>query len=322
MNMKAVELGNRSPIEKTRQKSAWRRLQKYKFYYLLILPGLLYFIIWHYIPMFGIVIAFKDIAPFEGIKGIVEGDWVGFKHFVKFFSSHYFWNILGNTLAISLYKLVFGFPAPILLALVLNELKGMAYKRVAQTVVYLPHFISWVIVSGMAFSIFSSSDGVINILLKNMGIEAIPFLTSPRWFRQTLIGIEIWKEAGWGTIIYLATLAGVDIEQYEAAYVDGATRLQRLLYITLPSISSTIAVLLILRTGNLMRAGFEQIYLLYNPMVYEVADVLETFAYRNGVMEGRISYATALGLLQSALSVVLVLSANKISRKISGQSLY
>jgi putative aldouronate transport system permease protein len=266
-----------------------------------------------------LILAFKDYKLSKGIWGSA---WVGLDNFKMLLDSPQFITSFKNSLILNFYRLVWGFPMPIVLALVLNEVRLIAYKRIAQTIVYLPHFISWVIIAGMAVNLFSASEGIVNIFLKNIGLDSIPFLNDPRYFRSTLIGIEVWKEVGWGTIIYLAALTAINPEQYEAAIVDGASRLQRILYITVPGITSTIAILLILRVGNLMRAGFEQIILLYNPMVYEVADVLETFAYRNGVLEGRYSYATALGLIQSVLSMVLVLSANRLSKKISGESLY
>lgn len=290
-----------------------------KWLYIFLLPAVIYFFIFLYYPTYGLVLAFKD---FNFSKGILGSPWAGLKHFEMLFGAEGFRVALKNSVVLSLIRLVCGFPAPIFLALLINELRNKMFKRFAQTVVYLPHFVSWVIISGMAMSLLSTSEGLVNNFIKNIGMEAVPFLDNIKYWRFTFVGIEIWKEAGWGTIIYLAALAGIDQEQYEAAFVDGATRLQRLMYITLPGITSTIAVLLILRIGNLLKTGFEQIFLLYNPLVYDVADVLETYAYRNGILEGRFSYSTAMGLFQAIISVLLVLGANRMSKRITGNSIY
>lgn len=284
-----------------------------------MVPAVLYFCIFLYYPTYGLVLAFKD---FRYDLGILGSPWVGLKHYAMLFESDSFMLAFKNTIVLNLLRLACGFPAPIILALLINEVRSNTYKKFSQTVVYLPHFISWVIVAGMAMNLLSSSEGLVNIFLKSLGLGAIQFLDSPQNWRFTFVGIEIWKEVGWGTVIYLSALAGIDTEQYEAAFVDGATRLQRLLYITIPSIASTVAVLLILRIGNILKSGFEPIFLMYNPLVYDVADVLETYAYRYGILEGRFSYSTAMGLLQAVLSVILVLSANKLSNRISGHSIY
>lgn len=284
-----------------------------KWLYIFLIPGMLQIIIFDYIPMYGIIIAFKN---FSFVKGIWGSEWIGFKNFQYLFQSKDFFMILGNSLTFSILRLLWGFPAPILLALMLNEIGNVKYKRTIQTALYLPHFISWVVVAGMIINILSPTYGVINHSIKFFGGQAIPFLQKPEFFRTIVISAEIWKGAGWGTIIYLAAMAGIDSEMYEAALIDGASRIQRIVYITIPSIMSTVVVVLILRMGSVLRNGFEQIFLLYNPMVYDVADVFETYTYRVGIMEGRFSYSTAVGIFQSVVGLVLIYTSNKLAKKV------
>lgn len=286
-------------------------LQKNIHYYILLIPAVLYFIIFKYIPMAGIVIAFKNYMPFVGF---VKSPWVGLKHFEKLFTASNFWQLLGNTLTISVMKIVFGFPIPIILALLLNELKNAAFKRTVQTVIYLPHFISWVILSSIVFLILSPSTGVVNYIIKALGGEPIFFLANKQWFRPVIVITDIWKEMGWGTIVYLAAISGVNPEIYESARVDGANRWKQTIYITLPCIRSVIITLLILRLGRVMNVGFTQILLLYNEAVYEVADVLETFVYRVGITQGNFSFTTAVGLFNSTVALILVIVTNKIAK--------
>ncbi|NLY61158.1 MAG: sugar ABC transporter permease [Clostridiales bacterium] len=296
--------------------------KKYKMYYFLLIPGLLYLIIFHYIPMFGIIISFKDYQPFMGVKGIFTSQWVGFKHFQKFFNSYYFWDILGNTLTISLLKFIFGFPAPIVFALLLNEVRNKKFMKTVQTISYLPHFLSWVVVSGLLVTLLSTDNGLINIIREAMGRESIMFLGDPRYFRQVLVVSDIWKGIGWGSIVYLAAISGVDQEMYEAAYIDGANRWRRIWHITLPSISNIVVIMLIFNVGGLLNAGFEQIFLLYSPSVYSVADIIDTFVYREGLQSNNYSYATAVGLFKSLVSMFLLLLTNFIAKRLDQEGIW
>ncbi|WP_409341879.1 ABC transporter permease [Paenibacillus sp. MBLB4367] len=291
-----------------------RQFHRYKYYYVLLIPGLVYFILFHYIPMGGIIVAFKD---FKLAKGIFASDWAGLKWFQLLFEADDFWTALKNTIYISFYKLIFGFPFPILLAIMLNELLGSAFKRVIQTIIYFPHFLSWVVLGGIMFTLFSTKSGILSFI----GFDSSP-LMEPSSFRALLVGSEIWKEAGWGTIIYLAAIAGINPELYEAAKIDGATRFQAIRYITLPSIAGTIVILLILRTGQILNAGFDQVFILYNPMVYNVADILDTYVYRIGLSMGRYSLAAAAGLFKSAVGLLMLLFTNWLVRRLGGQGLW
>lgn len=288
--------------------------KKYKLYYLLILPGMLYYIIFHYIPMFGIVIAFKDISPFEGIRGIVTGDWVGFKHFIKFFNSIYFWDIMKNTLVISFYKLLFGFPAPIILALLLNEVRNKHFKKVVQTISYLPHFISMVIVAGLLTNMLSTQGGIINEIIKLFGKEPIFFLGDSRYFRSVLVTSGIWQGVGWGSIVYLAAISGIDTQLYEACIVDGGNKWAQIWHVTLPGIRNVIVLMLIMAIGGLLNAGFEQILLLYSPAVYDVSDIIDTYVYREGLINANYSFATAIGLFKSIIAMILMMGSNYIAK--------
>lgn len=297
-----------------RLRGKWRRnFQKYKYYYILLAPGLLYFLVFRYVPLMGVSIAFKDYRFVDGIWG---SPWVGLKWFENLFTASDFMNVLGNTLIISLYKLVFCFPAPLLLALLFNELRNQTFKRTVQTIVYLPHFISWVVISGLLVTLLSPSSGLISMF----GMETSP-LIDPGTFRGLLVVSEIWKETGWETVIYLAAITSIGAEMYEAAKIDGAGRLQQILYITLPALKGTIAVLLILRTGKILSAGFDQVYNLYSPIVYDVADIIDTYVYRIGLSMGRFSLAAAAGLFQSVVGFVLVLITNRVTKSLGEEGL-
>lgn len=292
-----------------------KQILKFKYIYLLILPGLLFLLIFKYLPMFGIIIAFKDYKPTMGIMGFFTAKWVGFKNFEILFNSIYFKEILTNTLVISLYKLIFGLPVPIFLAILINEVRQKWFKKTIQTVSYLPHFLSWVIVGGMMYELLSSTSGSINNIIKAYTGAPINFLTDPKIFRGVLVVSDIWKEMGWNSIIYLAALAGINVEMYEAGIIDGANRFQKLIYITIPSIMPTIVVVFTLALGRVLDAGFEQIFMLYSPQVYEVADIIDTYVYREGLVNARYGFATAVGLFKSVIALVLILSANKLSQK-------
>lgn len=290
-------------------------IQRNKLFYILIVPGLLYFIIFHYVPMFGIIIAFKDIAPFEGVKGIINGPWVGFKNFITFFQSYYFWNVLGNTVIISAYKILFGFPAPIILALLLNEVKNNKFKRMVQTISYLPHFISMVVLAGLVTSVLSVNGGIVNEIRKSLGQEAIFFLGSSKYFRTILVSSGIWQNIGWGSIIYLASISGIDHQLYEASIVDGANRWKQTWHITLPGMSNVIVIMFIFAVGSLLNAGFEQILLLYSPAVYEVSDIIDTYVYREGLISLRYSFASAVGLFKSLIAMILIIGTNYLAKR-------
>ncbi|MFM9329757.1 ABC transporter permease [Paenibacillus mesotrionivorans] len=305
------------------QNSKWstigKRLKRDKWLYLLITPGLLYFIIFKYVPLWGILLAFKNYQPF---LGFFKSDWVGLDHFTMFFQNIEFTMLLRNTLVLSLYSLVFSFPAPILLALLLNEVRLSWYKRSIQTLVYVPHFISMVIVASLTYILLTTEGGTINEFIFQLTGQKISFLTDPEWFRPLIILQTIWKECGWGTVIFLAALAGVDVEQYEAAIMDGANRWKQTWHITLPSIRSTIVILLILRMGNILDNGFEQIYLMMNALNREVAEVFDTYVYTVGITQGAFSYSTAVGLFKSVIGVTLVLGSNWLAKRFGESGLY
>ncbi|NIK68233.1 carbohydrate ABC transporter membrane protein 1 (CUT1 family) [Paenibacillus sp. BK033] len=295
------------------------RLKKDKWLYLLLTPGLLYFIIFKYVPMWGVLLAFKNYQPFLGFW---KSDWVGLEHFRVFFTNPEFFMLLRNTLVLSLYNLVFYFPAPIILALLLNELRLAFFKRIVQTLIYIPHFISLVIVASLTYVFLTTEGGVINEFLFKYTGAKIDFLASPEWFRPMIIMQTVWKETGFGTIIFLAALAGVDVEQYEAAITDGANRWRQLWHITLPSIRSTIIILLILRMGDVLDNGFEQIFLMLNPLNRESAEVFDTYVYMMGITQGAFSYSTAVGLFKAVVGVTLVLGANWLAKRFGQSGIY
>lgn len=286
--------------------------------YAMAIPIIAYFVLFHYMPMYGVIIAFKRFSPAKGFSG---SEWVGLTHFVSFFKSYYFWRLLRNTLLISLYSILWGFPAPVILALLINELRRAPFKRTVQSLTYIPHFVSQVVVAGMLIE-FCQKTGLFNDLRAFLGLERISMLQRPGLFRTIYVGSEIWQEVGWGTIIYLAALAAIDPQLYEAATIDGAGRWKSMLSVTLPSIMPTVVILLIMRIGKIMTIGHETIILLYNPLTYETADVISTFVYRKGLLEFNWSYATAVGLFNSVLNFGFLLSANAISRKVNQTSLW
>ena len=304
-------------------KRSWGRrlldnMRSHPWLYLMILPAIAYFAIFHYAPMYGVIIAFQDYKPLKGISGSA---WVGFKHFQTFVQGPFFWRLVRNTLSINIGMLLFGFPLPIIFALMLNEVRSTAFRKVVQTVTYMPHFVSSVVVCGLMV-IFCRSDGLLTNVLTFFGLPKTNLLTIESYFQPLYIGMNIWQELGWDSIIYFAALTSVDAALYEAARVDGAGRWRQMCHITLPGISSTIVILLILRIGNLMSLGWDRIILMYNDMVMETADVISTFVYRTGLVQVQYSYATAVGLLNSIINVILLVSANAVSRKISDSSLW
>lgn len=301
------------PARTGKAQSAFRALWRNKALYLLLLPCLAYYFIFCYTPMYGAVIAFKN---FSYRRGILGSPWVGLAHFRMLFSGE-FVRVIWNTLRISAIRLVFGFPFPIIVSILMNEVRSIRFKRSIQTCVYLPHFISWVVISGLMTNLLSIDNGAVNVLIKGLGFPPVPFLNSKQYFVGTLVVSMIWKGFGWNTIIYLAALTAVDPQLYESAIIDGANRWHRIWYITLPAISSTITVVLILRLGQMMEAGFEQIFVMYHPAVYSVSDIIDTFVYRVGLNEARFEIATAAGLFKSAVNLVLLISANTIARRVN-----
>jgi putative aldouronate transport system permease protein len=295
------------------------RMLQYRYMYLLALPGVLYFIIFKFVPMWGLLIAFKDYNPFSGFWG---SPWVGGKHFASLFSDNYFYVMLRNTFGINLIGLVFMFPLPIVLALMLNEVRHETFKRINQSVVYLPHFLSWVVVASMTFFILSTDVGIINKLITGTGRESVAFLTNPNYFWAMITAQNMWKEAGWGTIIFLAAMAGVDPQRYEAAVVDGASRWRQIWHITLPAIRPTIIILLILRLGHMVDVGFEQILLMQNPLVLSVSEVFDTYAYTHGILKGQISAGVTVGMFKGVVGLVLVLISNYVVKKMGHEGIY
>lgn len=293
-------------------------LKKNKELYLIALPVIAFYILFHYTPMYGAIIAFKNFNP---AKGILGSSWVGFKHFQDFFSTYYFWRLLKNTLTISITSLVVGFPAPIILALLINELRSRVFSRTVQTITYMPHFISTVVVCGMIVN-FTKDTGAITTFLSYFGFPKETMLNNPGMFVPVYVISGLWQEIGWGSIIYLAALTGIDQELYEAARIDGAGRWKQTLNITIPCLIPTIIILFILRMGNMLNVGFEKIILLYNPTIYETSDVISSFVYRKGLQEFSWSFSAAVGLFNSIINFTLVIASNWISRKAGETSLW
>ncbi|WP_204604351.1 ABC transporter permease [Cohnella boryungensis] len=304
---------------KSRGSELSRRLKRNKWLYVMIFPGILYFLIFKYAPMYGLVISFQDFKPYKGISG---SDWVGLKHFERLFAEPDFLQILSNTLILFGMNLVFFFPIPILLALLLNEVRAAAFKRTVQTLIYIPHFMSWVIIASISYVMLTMDGGIINELIAYFGFQKINFLLSSDWFRPMYILQVIWREAGWGTIIYLAAIASVDVEQYEAARIDGAGRFRQIWHITLPAIRSVIIVLLILKIGDVLELGFEHVYLLLNSMNRDVAEIIDTYVYTAGLRQGQYSYSAAIGFFKSFIGLALVMAANRLARKMGEDGVY
>ncbi|MFP4978513.1 ABC transporter permease [Paenibacillus sp. CN-4] len=309
----------RKELRRQKRSALIRDLVRDKWMYLMLLPGVLYFVIFKYVPMYGVTMAFQDYKPHLGFTG---SPWVGFKHFERFFSEPQFWTLFRNTLILALYNLIFFFPLPIILSLMLNELRRERFKRFVQTLIYIPHFVSWVVVVGIFYILFTTENGIINELLYQITGNRVPFLLESDWFRTMIVSQSIWKEVGWGTVIFLAALAGVDLQQYEAARIDGAGRWKQLWHITLPAIRSTIVILLILRLGNFLDTGFEQIFLMIAPTNREVGEVFDTYVYTKGMTQAQYSYSAAVGLFKSLIGLVLVLGSNWLAKKFGEEGVY
>lgn len=286
--------------------------------YLFLLPALIYFIVFHYVPMYGVLIAFKD---FVATKGIMGSPWVGFKHFERFFDSYQFWSLIKNTLGLSVTQLVVGFPLPIFLALMLNQIRSEKSKRFVQTVVYAPHFISVVVLAGMIY-VFFSNNGLINNMILMFGGDPISFMAKPEWFKPLYIASGVWQETGWAAIIYLAALAGVSPELHEAAIMDGANKWQRIFHVDIPAIMPTAVILLILSVGSIMNIGFEKAYLLQTPMNQPSAEIIPTYVYKMGLQQAQYSFAAAVGLFNAVINLILLVAVNKFAKRLSGTGLW
>lgn len=286
---------------------------------LMLLPAIIYYLVFHYFPLYGVLIAFKD---YRILDGVWDSPWAGFEYFKMAFSSIEFWRTFKNTLIISGLKLLVNFPAPIILALLLNEVRNKKLKSVMQTASYMPHFVSWVVLGGILMNFLSPSTGPVNAILKLLGMEPIYFLGSVDWFRPVLILSSMWKEIGWGTIIYLAALSGADEQLYEAAVLDGANRFKQTIYITLPTITPVIIINFIMSVGKIVNDDFDQIFNLYNPAVHSVGDVLSTYVYRVGLEDAQYSYSTAVGVFKNVISFALIILTNCVSKRVSDYSLW
>lgn len=297
---------------------ALKRIKRSRHLYLIFLLPFVYYCVFHYAPMYGVLIAFQK---YNIVKGVFGSKWVGLVHFQNFLADPYFWKLVRNTLALNLYALLWGFPAPIILTLLLNEVRSAAFKRTVQSVSYLPHFISTVVVCGMVVN-FLAADGPVNRLIVAAGGQSVQFMARAEWFRTIYVVSDIWQTIGWNSIVYFAAVCAVDPELYEAAVIDGAGRFRLARSITLPSLLPTISIMLILQLGKLMSIGFEKIILLYNGMTYETADVISTYVYRRGLLGADFSYATAVGLFQSVIGLILIVSANAAAKKLGENGIW
>lgn len=287
--------------------------------YLLLIPVMFYYIVYQYLPMGGLVMSFQNYIP---ALGFFDSQWVGFDNFIRFFESYSFWRVLINTIEVSVLQLIFGFPFPVILALLLNEVRNKYFKRTVQTITYAPHFISTVVLVGMMTLVLSPSTGIVNKLIESLGGESINFMTEPGWFKPLYVISDIWQNAGWGAIIYVAALSSVDPQLHESAVIDGANRWQRIWHINLPGILPTIIIMLIMQTGRVMNIGFEKVFLMQTDPNLVASDVISTFVYRNGLIQGQLSFAAAVGMFNSVINFILVFVVNKISSKLSDISLW
>ncbi|MGG4143171.1 ABC transporter permease subunit [Paenibacillus algorifonticola] len=296
-----------------------RLIKRDKYLLLMFSPIFIYYLVIMYFPMPGVIMAFKNFTPG---KGIFSGDWVGLKWFIQFYDSIYFWRLLRNTFLLAFLPLLFGFPIPILFAICVVEIKNRAFKRFAQTITYLPHFISTVVIAGMLINFLSPTDGIVNILLGKVGLEPINFMMEPGWFRTIFTSSDIWQSFGFSSIIYIAAIMSIDPEMYDSGKIDGVNKFQELWHLTLPSIKPTIIILLLLSLGGIMSVGFEKVYLLYNAATYETGDVLSTYVYRMGIIGQNYSFATAIGVFNSIITFILVFAANQLTRRATNMSLW
>lgn len=302
-----------------KEQSLLKRIYKFRYLFTMLIPAIAYYVIFHYFPMYGLTIAFKD---FKFSQGILGSAWVGLKYFEKLFAMNSFWEVFRNTLIISVYKLVLSFPAPIILAILLNELTNLRFKKIVQTISYMPHFLSWVVLGGVFTQLLSPSIGPLNVILKSLDLEPIFFLGSTKYFRSVLVITSIWKGIGWGSIIYIATLSAIDPELYEAASIDGANRFHRIRYISIPSIMPVISIMLIFAVGGIVNDDFDQVFNLYNAAVYSVGDVLSTYVYRQGLEQVEYSLSTAAGLFKNVIAFGLIIITNMAAKKLGGGGIW
>ncbi|MBO2944327.1 sugar ABC transporter permease [Paenibacillus sp. F411] len=321
MSQAGVEAASTPPKKSAprRKLTAFQHMKRDRQLLILFIPCFLFYLIFRYGPLYGLLIAFKDYSVFTGI---IESPWVGLKHFINFFSGQDFWKLFKNTLILGVTSMVFSFPFPIILAILLNEVRVKWFKKSVQTISYMPSFLSVVIISSMVIDFLSPNNGIINQILSVFGFESKYFLIDPNWFRPIYIISDIWTHTGYEAIIYMAAIAGISPSLYEAARVDGAKRRHMIFNITLPSLMPTIIIMFVLKTGQLLRIGYEKVLLLYNPMTYDVADVFSTFVYRKGLLEANYSYAAAVGLFEALVAMVLLLSSNYMSRRLGGKGLW
>jgi putative aldouronate transport system permease protein len=301
------------------RRSLWSTMVQQKWMYVLALPGILYFIVFKFAPLWGLLIAFKEYNPYKGLWG---SSWIGLTNFTEMFASETFYIMLRNTFAINIFGIIFMFPVPILLALMLNEVRHEVFKRINQSIVYLPHFLSWVVVASMTFFMLSTDVGIVNKMISGMGYETVSFLSTPNYYWGLITLQSMWKEVGWGTIIFLAAMAGVDPQQYEAAVIDGASRFKQIWHVTLPAIRPTIIILLILRLGHMADVGFEQLLLMNNPLVTSVSQVFDTYAYTIGILGGKISVGVTVGMFKGFVGLILVILSNYVVKKMGQEGIY
>ena len=306
------------PSKKTRKNALIYSIKKNREIYIMLIPVVLYYVVFRYAPMFGNMIAFQN---YKVTKGILGSDWVGFKHFIAFFNDIFFLRVLKNTLTISVSSLLFSFPMPIIFALLLNEVKNLKFKKCVQTITYMPHFISTVIISSMILT-YVAPNGVINAVIQALGFDKVPFMTDPKYFVGVYVISNIWQNLGWSSIIYISALSGIDTELYEAAAVDGANRWKQTIHITIPGILPTISIMLIMQIGSLLSVGYEKILLLYNPAIYESADVISTYVYRKGILGAEYSFSAAVGMFNSIVNFILLVFANWFSKRFQGSGLF
>jgi putative aldouronate transport system permease protein len=298
---------------------SWGAIKRHRAFYVMLILPVAYFLLFRYMPLVNAQIAFKDFMALDGVWG---SKWIGFQNFGAFFSSMYFWPLIRNTVGLSLAKLLIGLPIAVALAIAINESTRRNYRRFVQTVSYLPHFLSWAIMYGVLLMLLSPGDGLINEIIKALGGEPIPFLSDPRWYPVVVVLSDIWKETGWGAIIYLAAIAGIDPGLYEAAEVEGATRMQRIRHITLPGIAEVIVTVALLRLGSILDAGFHQIFMTYSIPVYSTGDIIDTYVYRQGILDFQFSFATAVGLFKGVIGLALVLMFNRLAKSRNAGGLF
>lgn len=318
-NMNPAISAPMKPAPEETRLGLWKSIRKYRLLYLMILPGFIYFVIFKYLPMGGLIISFQDYQPFLGIQG---SPWVGLKHFIRLFTEPTFIMLLSNTLILFALELIIFFPLPIILSLMLNEVRHKLFKNSIQTMIYIPHFMSWVIIVSITYVFLNVDGGVINEMIAALGGQKISFLTSPEWLRTIYIGQIIWKEVGWSTIIYLAAITVVDTQLYEAAEMDGAGRMRKIWHVTLPAIRPVIITLLILKVGNTLELGFEHMYLLLNSLNREVGEIFDTYIYTAGLKNGQLSFSTTVGLFKGVVGLILVMLTNRLAKKFGEDGVY